>query len=110
MNGVEVLNKIVSTEYDLWGLIIVCCVIAFVCFIYAIMFLSDTNYLQAIVCIVICAISIIAICIMAKQTTKHTTYEVTISDNVSMTEFTKKYDVIEQRGEIYVVEIRKESE
>lgn len=30
-------------------------------------------------------------------------YEVTISDNVSMTEFNKIYNIVEQRGDIYVV-------
>lgn len=30
-------------------------------------------------------------------------YEVTIDDTVSMTEFNKKYEIIEQRGDIFVV-------
>lgn len=32
-----------------------------------------------------------------------TTYEVTIDDNVSMTEFMSTYEIVEQRGDIYVV-------
>ena len=31
------------------------------------------------------------------------TYEVTIDDSVSMNEFTSKYEILEQRGKIYVV-------
>lgn len=31
-------------------------------------------------------------------------YEVTVEESVSMTEFYERYDVIEQRGEIYVIE------
>ena len=33
-------------------------------------------------------------------------YEVTIDDSVSMTEFNKKYEIIEQRGDIFVVKER----
>ena len=35
-----------------------------------------------------------------------TTYEVTISDEVSFKDFTSKYEIIEQRGEIYIVKER----
>ena len=34
-------------------------------------------------------------------------YEVTIDDTVSMTEFNKKYEIVEQRGDIFVVKERK---
>lgn len=33
-------------------------------------------------------------------------YEVTIDDTVSMTEFNKKYEIVEQRGDIFVVKER----
>ena len=33
----------------------------------------------------------------------YTKYEVTISDEVPMKEFTDKYSIIEQRGDIYVI-------
>lgn len=36
-------------------------------------------------------------------THNETTYEVTIDDNVSMTEFMSTYEIVEQRGDIYVV-------
>lgn len=36
-------------------------------------------------------------------THNETTYEVTIDHTVSMTEFTATYEVVEQRGDIYVV-------
>lgn len=43
----------------------------------------------------------------ASQNENHKTgelqYEVTIDDTVSMTEFNKKYEIIEQRGDIFVV-------
>ena len=35
-------------------------------------------------------------------------YEVTIDDIVSMTEFNKKYEIIEQRGDIFVVKEREQ--
>lgn len=34
-------------------------------------------------------------------------YEVTVDNSVSMTEFNKKYEIIEQRGDIFVVKERK---
>lgn len=33
-------------------------------------------------------------------------YEVTIDDSVSITEFNKKYEIVEQRGDIFVVKER----
>lgn len=36
-----------------------------------------------------------------------TKYEVTIDNNVNFTEFTNRYEVVEQRGEIYVITERK---
>lgn len=35
-------------------------------------------------------------------------YEVTISDEVNLTEFNERYEIIEQRGDIYVIEERAE--
>lgn len=35
-------------------------------------------------------------------------YEVTIDNSVSMTEFNKKYEIVEQRGDIFVVKKREE--
>ena len=34
-------------------------------------------------------------------------YEVTLSENVNMTEFSERYKVIEQRGKIFIIEERK---
>lgn len=38
-----------------------------------------------------------------------TLYEVTVSDDVSFTEFMDKYIIIEQRGEIYIVKEHKQN-
>ena len=38
----------------------------------------------------------------------YTKYEVTISDEVPMKEFTDKYSIIEQRGDIYVIKEKDE--
>ena len=39
----------------------------------------------------------------ATQIPDYTKYEVIIDDSVSMNEFTEKYEVLEQRGQIYVI-------
>ena len=42
------------------------------------------------------------------ETKTTTRYEVTLDDSVSMSEFTNKYNIIEQRGQIWVVEDKEE--
>ena len=44
--------------------------------------------------------------ILASNSTEITTYEVIISEEVSFKDFTSKYEIIEQRGEIYIVKER----
>lgn len=41
-----------------------------------------------------------------KDATDTVRYEVTISEEVNLTEFTERYEIIEQRGDIYVIEER----
>ena len=43
-----------------------------------------------------------------KDATDIVRYEVTISEEVNLTEFTERYKIIEQRGDIYVIEERTE--
>lgn len=43
-----------------------------------------------------------------KDATDTVRYEVTISEEVNFTDFTKRYEIIEQRGDIYVIEERTE--
>lgn len=44
-----------------------------------------------------------ATCNSIFQVPDYTQYEVTIDDSVSMNEFTSKYEILEQRGQIYVI-------
>ena len=44
----------------------------------------------------------------ATQVPSHNTYEVILDDSVSMNEFMNTYEVLEQRGQIYVVKEIKE--
>lgn len=46
---------------------------------------------------------IAATCSSTYQVPDYTQYEVIINDSVSMNEFTSKYEILEQRGQIYVV-------
>lgn len=54
---------------------------------------------------------LVCMSIVIYQSDNHKTgklqYEVTIDDSVSMTEFNKKYEIVEQRGDIFVVNERK---
>ena len=52
-------------------------------------------------------ICVITLCIVDWNKSKHTgryKYEVTIDDNVPFTEIYKKYDVVKQKGDIWVLE------
>ena len=73
--------------------------------------LNDGDYLAGIIsgsiCGVVCGIviGIVAGNTLNKVTVDTVTqYEVTVDDGVSINEFTDKYNIIEQRGSIYVVE------
>lgn len=44
------------------------------------------------------------VCEYPAVTETHIHYEVTIDDSVSMTEFAERYNIIEQRGSIFVIE------
>jgi hypothetical protein len=54
----------------------------------------------------ICAFILFLICLPIDATTQipdYTKYEVIIDDSVSMSEFVNTYEILEQRGQIYVV-------
>ena len=62
--------------------------------------MSAENITLAIICVICTTISIFSVIDMDKQ---HNTMEVLIEDDVSMTDFLEKYDVISIRGEIYTI-------
>lgn len=121
MDGITVLNEIVNTIppasmldwifiLGLTILLTIFCIIAWVTVI------RGEDW-KAIVPLLLYSAVVIVMwsftCSIYKNTQRepYTTiqYEVTISDEVSFTEFNKKYEIIEQRGDIYVIQEREKA-
>lgn len=110
MNGIDILNQveITTAAYPLWvGAGLFC--ISLVAIIYGVYLIILDNGFKRVFGIVGCVIGGVAFYIgiitscMTSKTGKYQ-YEVTIDESVSMTEFYEKYDVVEQRGSIWVIE------
>lgn len=110
MDGVTILNQIEDVSgFPLGIILIILCFAAMVLSIYAICLMIKEKSFEAlffpIIAIIISVMAFGAgICNINES--PHINYEVTISDEVSFKDFTNKYEVIEQRGEIYVVKER----
>lgn len=110
INGITILNEEVCSKGST-GLHI-CCALVFITFVLIGMFIiidsiKDRVYEQMLFLILIipmCIITFFAtISSPERLNDTYTKYEVTISDDVPMKEFTDKYSIIEQRGDIYVI-------
>lgn len=113
MEGVTILNTILPDGLDNIGAIIT--VVSFVMLLLSTTFLVELSsdkdnmsqeYKLSIIITIISLISALVGIVLVANSNNTTTYEVTVSENVSLTDFTSKYEIIEQRGEIYVVKER----
>ena len=120
MDGVTILNTITENVSNtaVFVVLLIFSIVAIILSFIALIAVSDKFYeFNGFVIIYIITgitgISFFIVSIVGLNTPPQepqTLYEVTISDEVSFTEFTSKYEIIEQRGEIYVVKERKENE
>ena len=110
MNGVEILTEevVYNTILPEWcavlgGLLgLICVILTFNC-------LNEEYNVAASVfgaLFFICTILFILGLISNKNSIDHIEYKVTISDEVSLTEFNEKYEILEQDGKIYTVKER----
>ena len=112
MDGVTILNQIEVNSGSPFSVIII--IMAFVLIVISILAIcliieeKDYGVLYAPIGGIVVAIIILIMEIFNISEPPRTNYEVTISDEVSFTDFTNKYEIIEQRGEIYVVREREE--
>lgn len=121
MDGVTILNEIVTPIEEISNLII--CILVLVILTisggvvggileYKSFSLSNLPKIVRIILVAIagatvgfCVGTVIFVFIAKfEQIGEKTTYEVTIDDTVSMTEFNNRYNIVEQRGKIYVIE------
>lgn len=67
--------------------------------------------IPTIICFIVCVISFISLLMIAianpRESTDRCRYEVTLDESVSITDIYEKYDVVEQRGDIWVLEDKK---
>lgn len=110
MEGVTILNTILPD-----GLGNIGAIITVVSLLLSTMFLLELSsdkdnmsqeYKLSIIITIISFISALVGIVLVVHSNNTTTYEVIVSENVSFTDFTSKYEIIEQRGEIYVVKER----
>lgn len=104
MDGVRILNEISPMSAGIWvsiGLFVAIGILSL--FIGIPVF--DKG--QRIVPILVSLIPfLIAIILFFTEYTSPIKYEATIDDNVKISEFEKKYEIVEQRGDIYVIKER----
>lgn len=120
MDGVTILNTITENVSNTAVLVailifsIVEIIISFIAIIAVSNKFSEFNgFVIAFVITGIAGILFVIVSILelnAPPQEPQTLYEVTISDEVSFKDFTSKYEIIEQRGEIYVVKERERND
>lgn len=100
MDGLTILNEVTKYTEVYSGWIWVFIVFAIICVFVAI---EEESFLLGFV-----VSAIIAVILAFNPVSKipYQEYKVTISDNVQFTDFTSKYDVIEQEGKIYTVKLK----
>ena len=115
INGITILNEEVCNEGST-GLHI-CCALMFITFVLTGIFIIIDSIKDRVYVELFFLVLIIPMCVWTFFATistperlndTYTKYEVTISDDVSMKEFTDKYSIIEQRGDIYVIKEKDE--
>lgn len=111
MEGIEVLNQTEIMDNSLTLLItaIILGVLFFICVVGVTMSAIKSKFITFIIFSIFLLCSWIGFIVTANASNKKIIptgkyeYEVTIDKSVPMTEFYEKYEIIEQRGEIFVI-------
>lgn len=109
LDGIHILNKTVITEPVMpnENLFVVAGIIFIITLIFTLAGLVEnwdiTGY-TAIICLIAIIICIVQIARTEDVPTDRYQYEVTVGDYVRFTDIYEKYDVVERRGEIWVLE------
>lgn len=111
LDGITILNEVknVTNSMPVAIILTVCGFILMGVSIYTIyLMIVERDYSALFLPFIGIIVSVMAFIVanLKMNETPYTSYEVTISDEVSFKDFTNKYEVIEQRGEIYVVRER----
>lgn len=122
MDGITVLNEIVETIEPLsiwvWALMLGLAIILTLILICGLFWSVKKKNIDCIVLLsfysLLAVFVWISVCCGYKETQREPytiiQYEVTLSSDVSLIEFNEKYEIIEQRGQIYVIQERESNE
>ena len=105
MEGVRILNEISPMSAGIWASIGLFLAIGLLLFIIT---LDEESCFIAILVSLIPFL--IAIILFFTEYTKPMKYEAIIDDNVKISDFEKKYEIVEQRGDIYVIKERESND
>lgn len=111
MDGVTVLNEVVREVPSVIGLILAILCLASLGMGLITTMIADrisekVLQISLVLSVVVAILSGACLSTIDCGVTTNRTYEVTLDDSVSMTEFLENYELIEQRGKIYVVKER----
>ena len=110
MEGVTILNTVEFSNSNGISFFLILCAIGLIAtIIFMIALFKDGDWAEGVLVAIIsatfasCLLFVAFVMIYPPESEE---YEVIISDEVSFSEFTAKYEIIEQRGKIYVVRER----
>ena len=110
MPGVEILNTTIYYKDVLptWAIIFIISVLAIpmILIIIGKTFDIDSIFRYGVIFLVIGVLACVAVCLLTCQpanTIDYIEHEAFIDDSVSFVEFNKKYNVIDQKGKIYII-------
>lgn len=107
MDGIEILNsyQIIKTSWGMCFQGLIFLILLIICAIIMIHFMKKGDFVAIAFFVGVFFFFVFSITSFSQgNKTKTTRYEVIISDEVSYNKFIEKYNVIEQRGKIFVVE------
>ena len=104
MAGITILQTVTPIAEVTVLIFVCCCVVILINIILAIICYSERWIIRGIVFTIIAVIGIItAILDLSRPMYNKTQYQIIIDDSVSMSEFTQRYNIIEQEGITYWV-------
>lgn len=113
MPGVEILNTTIYYKDVLptWAIIFIIAVLAIpmILIIIGKTFDIDSIFRYGVIFLVIGVLACVAVCLLTCQpahTIDYIEHEAFIDDSVSFVEFNKKYNVIDQKGKIYIIRVK----
>lgn len=105
IEGITILNTtLVEGGLDIWGFIVAGIAILFFGLVFGLA-IWDGEIIPALLTTVLSVLlTSILLWVANKNVPDVTQYEVTISEEVNLIEFNEKYEIVDQRGDIYIIQ------